>query len=46
MMLDFTDCNLADIKVGMEVELSFRRKYHDRHRGVHTYFWKAVPLAG
>lgn len=44
MMLDFTDCSLPDLKVGMEVELSFRRKYHDRHRGVHTYFWKAIPL--
>ncbi|MEJ5300682.1 MAG: OB-fold domain-containing protein [Thermodesulforhabdaceae bacterium] len=44
MMLDFTDCNLGELQVGMEVELSFRRKYHDRHRGVHTYFWKAVPI--
>lgn len=44
MMLDFTDCSLSDLQVGMEVELSFRRKYHDRHRGVHTYFWKAVPV--
>jgi hydroxymethylglutaryl-CoA synthase len=45
MMLDFTDCSLGELQVGMEVELSFRRKYHDRHRGVHTYFWKAVPVA-
>ncbi|MCX7822317.1 MAG: OB-fold domain-containing protein [Syntrophobacterales bacterium] len=44
MMLDFTDCALEDLKVGMGVELSFRRKYHDRHRGIHTYFWKAIPM--
>ena len=44
MMLDFTDCKLEELKVGMEVELTFRRKYHDAHRGIHTYFWKATPL--
>ncbi len=43
MMLDFTDCDLDELEVGMEVELTFRRKYHDVHRGIHTYFWKACP---
>jgi uncharacterized OB-fold protein len=41
--LDFTDCDLDDIKVGMSVELSFRRKYVDGARGVHSYFWKVMP---
>ena len=41
--LDFTDCDLEDLKVGMPVELSFRRKYFDEGRGVHGYFWKVVP---
>ncbi len=45
MMLDFTDCALEDVRVGQPVELHFRKKYHDAQRGVHTYFWKAVPLA-
>lgn len=41
--LDFTDCVLEEVKVGMDVELSFRRKYNDVDRGLSGYFWKAVP---
>lgn len=41
--LDFTDCDLEDIKVGTPVELSFRRKYVDKDRGVTSYYWKVVP---
>lgn len=44
MMLDFTDCSLDAIRVDQPVELHLRRKYHDAQRGVHTYFWKAVPV--
>jgi uncharacterized OB-fold protein len=44
--MDFTDCTLDDVKVGMPVELSFRRKYLDQVRGIHGYFWKAVPVVG
>ncbi len=44
LYLDFTDCTLESLKVDMPVELSFRRKYHDRHRGISGYFWKAVPV--
>ncbi len=44
MMLDFTDCALEAVRVDQPVELHFRRKYHDPQRGVHTYFWKAVPV--
>jgi 3-hydroxy-3-methylglutaryl CoA synthase len=40
---DFTDCNADSLKVGMLVEMSFRRKYVDKARGIHTYFWKAIP---
>ncbi|MBN1345386.1 MAG: hydroxymethylglutaryl-CoA synthase family protein [Phycisphaerae bacterium] len=43
LYLDFTDCTLESLKVGMPVEMSFRRKYHDEHRGISGYFWKAVP---
>ncbi|MBN1947624.1 MAG: hydroxymethylglutaryl-CoA synthase family protein [Bradymonadales bacterium] len=42
--LDFTDCTLDELKVGMEVALTFRRKYVDRERGLTGYFWKATPL--
>ncbi|MBN1571575.1 MAG: hydroxymethylglutaryl-CoA synthase family protein [Deltaproteobacteria bacterium] len=41
---DFTDCKLEDVKVGQKVKLSFRRKYYDDKRGIHGYFWKAVPV--
>ncbi len=40
---DFTDCELSDVKVGMPVKLSFRRRVVDVNRGFSQYFWKAVP---
>jgi len=40
---DFTDCVPEDLKVGMSVQMSFRRKYVDYAHGVYGYFWKAVP---
>lgn len=40
---DFTDCELDSLKVDLPVEMSFRRKYFDEKRGIHSYFWKAVP---
>ena len=43
-LFDLTDCELDAIEVGMPVEMSFRRKYHDARRGVHVYFWKATPI--
>jgi 3-hydroxy-3-methylglutaryl CoA synthase/NAD(P)-dependent dehydrogenase (short-subunit alcohol dehydrogenase family)/putative sterol carrier protein len=45
-MADFTDCELNDLKVGMPVRLSFRRKMTDNERGFAGYFWKAVPRPG
>jgi 3-hydroxy-3-methylglutaryl CoA synthase len=44
LFLDFTDCDLQSLKVGDPVEMTFRRKYLDEHRGIHGYFWKAMPL--
>ncbi len=41
---DYTDCKLEDIKVGMPVEMSFRRKYSDAERAIEGYGWKAVPV--
>ncbi|VUT24104.1 MAG: Hydroxymethylglutaryl-CoA synthase [Candidatus Methanolliviera sp. GoM_oil] len=43
-MFDVTDCEPGSLKVGMPIEMSFRRKYVDRKRGIHGYFWKAVPV--
>jgi len=43
-IFDINDCDLDDLRVGMPVEMSLRRKYHDEKRGVHVYFWKATPI--
>jgi len=43
-IFEFTDCEPDSIKVGIPVEMSFRRKYYDKLRGIHGYFWKAMPL--
>ncbi|MFO7600110.1 MAG: SDR family NAD(P)-dependent oxidoreductase [Candidatus Desulfacyla sp.] len=44
LMADFSDCELADLRVGQQVNMSFRRRYTDRERGFSGYFWKAVPV--
>ena len=44
LYLDFTDCELENLKVGSSVEMTFRRKYMDENRGIHGYFWKAIPV--
>ncbi|MEM3433373.1 MAG: OB-fold domain-containing protein [Candidatus Methanomethyliaceae archaeon] len=41
---DFTDCDLDSIKVGMPVEMTFRRRYADEPTGVYGYAWKATPI--
>ncbi len=42
-LFDFTDCELADVKVGQPVKMSLRMKYYDEARDFHGYYWKAVP---
>ncbi len=41
---DFTDCDLDSLKVGMPVEMTFRRRYVDEATGVCGYSWKATPI--
>lgn len=43
ILADFTDCELGDVKVGKFVKMAFRKRYHDKERGFHGYFWKAIP---
>ncbi len=43
-MTDFTDVNVGDIEVGMDVRMAFRIKSVDSLRGFVRYFWKAVPV--
>jgi uncharacterized OB-fold protein len=45
-MADFTDCDLNDVKVGLPMNMSFRKRFTDKERGFTAYFWKAVPQAG
>ena len=45
-MADFTDCDLNDVKVGLPVNMSFRKRFTDKERGFTGYFWKAIPQAG
>jgi len=41
---DITDCTLDSLKVGQPVQMTFRRRYLDKARGVSGYFWKAMPF--
>jgi 3-hydroxy-3-methylglutaryl CoA synthase len=43
-MTDFTDVNVGEVEVGMDVRMMFRVKSRDSIRGFVRYFWKAVPV--
>jgi uncharacterized OB-fold protein len=38
---DMTDRDIAECKVGMTVEMTFRKLYYGQ--GIHNYFWKCKP---
>ncbi len=40
--VEMTDVDPADVKIGMRVEMTFRRLY--TADGIHNYFWKARPI--
>ena len=44
VMMNFTDCDLESLYVGMRVYFSLRIKYFDEKRDIVRYFWKAVPI--
>ena len=46
MMADFTDCEFDDLKVGLPIQMVFRKRVQDKHRGFVNYFWKAAPVPG
>ncbi len=46
MMADFTDCEFDDLKVGLPMQMVFRKRVEDKERGFVNYFWKAVPVPG
>ncbi|WP_018133064.1 OB-fold domain-containing protein [Effusibacillus pohliae] len=41
MICEVTDCDPAEMRIGMELEMTFRRLYEAG--GIHNYFWKAKP---
>jgi len=41
-MAQLTDCNIDEVKIGMEVRLEFRRIQSEGHAGVISYGHKAV----
>jgi len=43
-VFDITDCESGTLKVGVPMQMTFRRKYADEVRGVYGYFWKATPV--
>ena len=45
ILADFSDCELSDMAVGKPVKMAFRKRLHDKERGFHGYFWKAIPVA-
>ncbi|MBC8443734.1 MAG: SDR family NAD(P)-dependent oxidoreductase [Deltaproteobacteria bacterium] len=45
-MADFTDCDFEDLRVGLPVQMLFRRRTEDKQRGMVNYFWKAAPVPG
>ncbi|MBS3755230.1 MAG: SDR family NAD(P)-dependent oxidoreductase [Desulfobacterales bacterium] len=45
-MADFTDCNLSGVKVGLPMQMVFRKRTQDKERGFVNYFWKARPIPG
>ncbi|MCP4691787.1 MAG: SDR family NAD(P)-dependent oxidoreductase, partial [Desulfobacterales bacterium] len=45
-LVDFTDCEFDELRVGLPVRLAFRKRVVDKDRGFVNYFWKAIPVPG
>jgi len=43
VLMEFTDCDPAELAVGVPLEMVFRIKEMDPLRGFRRYFWKATP---
>jgi 3-hydroxy-3-methylglutaryl CoA synthase len=44
LRLEMTDCDPKEVKIGMDVELTFRKMHNAM--GINHYFWKSRPLRG
>jgi uncharacterized OB-fold protein len=43
LLAQITDCDVDNLKVGMEIRIEFRRIQTDGHQGVLSYGYKFVP---
>jgi len=43
LMAQLTDCDVNEVKIGMDVRLEFRRIQDEGHHGVISYGYKFVP---
>lgn len=43
LMAQVVDCNVDEVKIGMEVRIEFRRIQEEGHHGVISYGYKFVP---
>jgi len=43
LMGQMTDCDVEEVKIGMEVRIEFRRVQSEGHHGVLSYGYKFVP---
>jgi len=42
IIVELTDCDIDKVKIGMPLEMTYRKMFTSR--GVHNYFWKAKPV--
>jgi hydroxymethylglutaryl-CoA synthase len=43
LICELTDCDIDKVRVGMPLEMTFRKMFTSR--GIHNYFWKAKPVS-
>jgi hydroxymethylglutaryl-CoA synthase len=43
LICELTDCDIDKVKVGMPLEMTYRKMFTSR--GIHNYFWKAKPVS-
>jgi len=44
ILMDFTDCEMEELEVGLPMEMVFRLRTTEKDTGFRQYFWKARPI--